>query len=102
MERNFKWHYIKEEGMPKVKGDKPKVFLIAYRQELVDLVCTINNKPFYEPNGKYMNVTQVALLQNHESMDGVYTPKNKFYWGPDIFDNAYAWAEFPEAPEYKG
>ena len=72
MEQKIKWHYIKEEGMPTVEGNKPKVFLVAYRQELVDLVCTINNKPFYEPNGKYVNVTQ----------------------------NVYAWTEFPEAPEY--
>ena len=85
--------------MPKVKGNKPKTFLIAYRQELKEIAYTINDKPIYLPNGKYVNITQVALLQNHETMDGVYTPKNKFYWGPDIFDDAYAWTELPVAPE---
>lgn len=102
MEQKFKWHYIKEEGMPEIKGKKPKTFLIAYRQELVDAVGMIDDKPICVPNGKYMNVTTIALLQNHETTDCVYTPKNLFYWGPDIFYNAYAWVELPEAPEYKG
>lgn len=98
----IKWHYISEDGMPKLKGEKKsKVFLIACRDELAEFACTINGRPFYQPSGKYINVTQVALLQNYESNDGVYTPKNKFYWGPNIFDDAYAWAELPEPPEYK-
>lgn len=101
MTTEIKWHYIQEEGLPKVKDNKARAFLICYRAEF-GYVCYINDEKHVVPNGQFIDTTTVALFQNKESKDGfAYTPAKKFYWGGEIFNTAYAWAEFPQAIEYK-
>ena len=88
MGTKIKWHYISEEGMPKLKNNLPKTFLVCVRYALM--------------NGNFVDVCTVAIIQKKETTNGrAYTPAMKFYYGPDIFDNAYAWAELPEAVEFK-
>lgn len=97
MEQTIKWHYISEEGLPKLKSNKAKSFLICYRVELGQTI-EINGRKEVFPTGKFIETTTVALIQKKESKDGfAYTPAMKFYWGAEIFENAYAWAEFPTA-----
>lgn len=101
MDKTVKWHYIKDEGMPKVKGKNAKLFLICYRAELATTI-EINGRKEQFPTGEFTELTTIALLQNHEIQRGfAYTPKNQFYWGPDIFSTAYAWAELPKPVEFK-
>ena len=100
MEKTINWHYISKEGLPKLKGDKPKLFLVCLHQELGERV-TFGGFSNIIPTGKFFDYCTIALFQNKESKDGfAYTPAKKFYWGPEIFDNAYAWAELPEVAEY--
>lgn len=97
MEQIINWHYISEEGLPKLKNNRAKVFLICYRAELGENI-EINGRKEVFPIGKFIEASTVALIQKKETRDGIaYTPAMKFYWGPDIFDNAYAWAELPSA-----
>ena len=97
MEQTVKWHYISEEGMPKLKDNKAKVFLICYRAELGETI-EINGRKEVFPTGKFIEASTFALIQKKESKDGfAYTPAMTFYWGPDIFSTAYAWAELPSA-----
>ena len=96
MEQIINWHYISEEGLPKL-NNKAKAFLICYRAELANTI-EINGRKESFPSGKFIEACTVALIQKKETRDGIaYTPAMKFYWGPDIFDNAYAWAELPSA-----
>lgn len=98
---NIEWHYISEEGLPKIKGNKPKMFLICLHQELGERI-TFGEFSDIVPTGKFIDYCTIALIQNKESKDGfAYTPAKKFYWGPDIFNNVYAWSEMPTAIEYK-
>lgn len=97
MEQIINWHYISEEGLPKLKNNRTKAFLICYRAEFCETI-EINGRKEAFPNGKFIEACTVALIQKKETRDGIaYTPAMKFYLGPDIFDNAYAWAEFPSA-----
>lgn len=101
MEQTIKWHYISEEGMPKLKDNKSHSFLICYRLELAD-VFDYNGEKIKVPNGKYIEHCTIALIQKKEEQSGsAYTPAMKFYWGPDIYDTAYAWAEMPQAAPFK-
>lgn len=98
---NIKWHYISEEGMPSLKDNRSKAFLICYRAELASKIL-IGSKTELIPTGEFINQCTIALIQNHESKDGfAHTPSMKFYWGQNIFDNAYAWAEIPDPIEFK-
>ena len=38
MEQIINWHYISEEGLPKLKNNKAKSFLICYRAELANTI----------------------------------------------------------------
>ena len=97
MQQTINWHYISEEGLPKLKNNRAKAFLICYRAELANTI-EINGRKEAFPNGKFIEACTVALIQKKETRDGIaYTPAMKFYWGPDIFNNAYAWAEIPSA-----
>ena len=97
MEQIINWHYISEEGLPKLNNNKAKAFLICYRAELGNTI-EINGRKEVFQSGKFIEACTVALIQKKETRDGIaYTPAMKFYWGPDIFDNAYAWAEIPSA-----
>lgn len=101
MKQTIKWHYISEEGLPKLKDNKSHAFLICDRVKLAD-VFECNGLKIQVPNGKYLEVCTVALIQKKEEQKGfAYTPAMKFYWGPDIFDTAYAWAELPKAIPFK-
>lgn len=102
MNESIKWHYVSEEGLPKLKGDKAKGFLICYRVELGEPVFINGVKADVIPTGKFINSCTVALIQKKESVEGfAHTPAMKFYWGPTIFDTVYAWAEMPKAIEFK-
>ena len=97
MKQTINWHYISEEGLPKLKNNKAKSFIICYRAELGETI-EINGRKEVIPSGKFIEACTVALIQKKESKDGfAYTPAMKFYWGAEIFDNAYAWAEFPSS-----
>ena len=99
--KNIQWHYISEEGMPKIKDNKPKAFLICYRVELGEKII-FGSFTDIIPIGKFIESCTIALIQKRESKDGfAYTPANKFYWGGDIYESAYAWARLPEPIEYK-
>lgn len=101
MEQTINWHYISEEGLPKLKDGKPKAFLICYRVELGEKV-TFGSFTSLIPTGKFLESCTIALIQKKESKDGfAYTPANKFYWGGDIFETAYAWANLPNPIEFK-
>lgn len=100
MKQNINWHYIKDEGLPKVKGDRPRLFLICVHQELGEKV-TFGRFTELIPTGKFIDYCTIALIQEKDSKEGsAYSPAKKFYWGSDIFDNAYAWAEMPDATPY--
>lgn len=102
MEQTIKWHYIAEEGLPKIKDGRSHAFLICDRVELADVLECNDGHKIQVPNGKYLEVCTVALIQKNEEHRGsAYTPAMKFYWGPDIFDNVYAWAEIPKAIPFK-
>ena len=95
MKQTINWHYISEEGLPKLKNNRAKSFLICYRAELGNTI-EINGRKEVFPSGKFIEACTVALIQKKESKDGfAYTPAMKFYWGAEIFENVYAWAEFP-------
>lgn len=97
---NVKWNYISEVGLPQMAGENAKAFLVCRHIELGDVV---NLGPFKTviPTGVFRDAVTIALIQNHESQNGfAYTPANKFFYGPDIFNDVYAWAEFPDAVPY--
>ena len=97
MKQTINWHYISEEGLPKLNNNKAKAFLICYRAKLGNTIEIHGRKEVF-PSGKFIEACTVALIQKKETRDGIaYTPAMKFYWGPYIFDNAYAWAEIPNA-----
>ena len=74
------WTLCKDK-LPKIKGGKAKSFIIV-------LKVKVNDKIYYP--------TTIAMKQNHESQDGIaYTPKNKFFWGADIFEEVIAWMPIP-------
>lgn len=100
MEQTITWHYISEEGLPTLMSNKAKAFLICYRAELGEAI-EINGRKEVFPSGKFVEAITVAYIQKKESQDGfAYTPAMKFFWGPSIFETAYAWAEFPAAIEF--
>lgn len=102
METTLNWKYIKESGLPYLADDKPRAFLICYRVELGEPIQVNGRKVGCLPTGKFLECTTIALIQKNESKDGfVYTPAMKFYWGPDIFENVYAWAELPKAIPFR-
>lgn len=97
---NVKWNYISEVGLPQVVGEKAKAFLVCRHVELGEVV-TLGSLREVIPTGVFKNAVTIALIQNHESESGfAYTPANKFFYGPDIYNDVYAWAEFPEAAPY--
>lgn len=100
-QQDIQWHYISTDGLPKVDSEKAKVFLICYRAELAETV-TWGGFTDKIPSGKFIDLCTIALFQNHEDKEGfAYTPANKFFWGPDIFENVYAWAYLPNAIPFK-
>lgn len=95
--QEINWNYISEKGLPKLKDNKPHAYLICYRVELGQRI-QIGSMVDVLPTGKFIESCTVALIQKKASKDGfAYTPAKKFYWGGDIYDTAYAWAEFPKA-----
>lgn len=101
MEQTIKWHYIAEEGLPKLKDNKPHSFLICDRVALAQ-TFDCGGQNLQVPTGEYLEICTVALIQKKEEQRGfAYTPAMQFYWGPDIYDTAYAWAEIPKAIPFK-